>query len=49
MFNGVDVVDSAASKSVAINYLDGSEEQDIELSEGIKSINKKLKKPVFKI
>ena len=37
------------NKSVAINYLDGSEEQDIELSEGIKSINKKLKKPVFKI
>ena len=39
----------AKNKSVAINYLDGSEEQDIELSEGIKSINKKLKKPVFKI
>jgi len=39
----------AKNKSVAINYLDGSEEQDIDLNEGIKSINKKLKKPVFKI
>ena len=39
----------AKNKSIAINYLDGSEEKDIDLKEGIKSINKKLKKPVFKI
>ena len=39
----------AKNKSIAINYLDGSEEKDIDFKLGIKSINKKLKKPVFKI
>ena len=39
----------AKNKSIAINYLDGSGEKDIDFNEGIKSINKKLKKPVFKI
>jgi threonyl-tRNA synthetase len=35
--------------TIALNFINGDEYKDIELSEGIKSINKTLKKPIFKI
>jgi len=35
--------------TVALNFINGDEYKDIELSEGIKSINKTLKKPIFKL
>ncbi len=37
------------NNTVAINYASGEETKDINLEEGIKSINKVLKKPTFKL
>jgi len=37
------------NNTVALNFINGDEYKDIELSEGIKSINKTLKKPIFKL
>ena len=37
------------NSTVALNFINGDEYKDIELSEGIKSINKTLKKPIFKL
>ena len=37
------------NNTMAINFLDSNNLKDIEVSEGIKYINKNLKKPVFKI
>ncbi len=37
------------NNTVALNFITGDEYKDIELAEGIKSINKTLKKPTFKL
>jgi len=37
------------NSTVALNFINGDEYKDIELSEGIKSINRTLKKPIFKL
>ena len=37
------------NNTIALNFINGDENKDIELSEGIKSINKTLKKPIFKL
>ena len=37
------------NNTIAINFLNGVESKDIKLSEGIKSINKALKTPTFKL
>ena len=38
-----------SNKTMAINYSDGINNQDIEITEGIKSIKKYLKEPLLKI
>ena len=38
-----------SNKTMAINYSDGINTQDIEITEGIKSIKKYLKEPLLKI
>ena len=37
------------NNTVALNFINGDEYKDIELPEGIKYINKSLKKPIFKL
>ena len=37
------------NNTLAINFINGDDSKDIDLSEGIKSINKALKKPTFKL
>ena len=39
----------AKNKTIAINYIDGIESKNIEISEGMKSIKNILKEPVFKL
>ena len=39
----------AKNNTIAINYIDGIESKDIEISEGMKSIKNILKEPVFKL
>ena len=42
-------VNDSKNNTVAINYLSGEETKDVSLEHGLKSINKALSKPKFKL